>query len=232
MTRRLASGRANTFHRDDTTQPASSGPELVIHPTKAGHTLENGLMKNTSAAWAAPLSLEPPPPPSRRLRHLVDNYFSFAWRTLRRAGVSEADADDGAQRVFLTVARRLEGIRPGAERAFIHAVATREAGHLRRSYRRRGEVGQEAMEDRSTGRPRPDDVASRNQALSYVAEVLDDMEDSLRCVFVLYEVEELSCAQIAETLGLPLGTAKSRLRRARADFQERIAELRLARSQS
>jgi len=170
------------------------------------------------------------PDSSRRLRDLVDAHLAFVWRTLRRAGVSEADADDAAQRVFITVSRRLDEIRSGAERAFIHSVARGEASHLRRSYKRRAEVGQETIEDRSTGRPRPDELVGRQQALGHAHRVLDEMDEALRQVFVLFEVEDLSCQEIASLLGIPLGTVKSRLSRARESFRARIGELRLARS--
>lgn len=185
----------------------------------------------SSLAFSNACAARPPcPDSSRRLRELVDAHLAFVWRTLRRAGVSEADADDAAQRVFLTVSRRLDEIRAGAERAFIYSVAQGEASHVRRSYRRRAEVGQEPLEDRSTGRPRPDEVAGRQQALDHARRVLADMDEPLRQVFVLFEVEDLSCREIATLLGIPLGTVKSRLLRARGSFRARIGELRLARS--
>lgn len=165
---------------------------------------------------------------ARQLRQLVDAHYPFVWRALRRAGVAESDADDATQRVFLTVSRRLSEIRPGAERAFIYSVVQGEAGHLRRSYKRRAEVGAEQLEDRSTGRPRPDEIAGRRQALSHVGAVLDAMDESLRSVFALFEIEEMSCQEIASALGIPVGTVKSRLQRAREDFKSRITELRLA----
>jgi len=45
------------------------------------------------------------------------------------------------------------------------------------------------------------------------------MEMDLRAVFVLFELEELSTAEIAATLEIPMGTVSSRLRRAREEFQ-------------
>jgi RNA polymerase sigma-70 factor, ECF subfamily len=46
-----------------------------------------------------------------------------------------------------------------------------------------------------------------------------------RTVFVLYELEEMTTVEVAALLQLPLGTAASRLRRARALFQETIAKI-------
>ncbi|MEY4550422.1 MAG: hypothetical protein RL685_6617 [Pseudomonadota bacterium] len=167
-----------------------------------------------------------PPAAAAQLRRLVEQHFAFVWRCLRRTGIMEADIDDALQRVFLTAARKLTEIRAGSERSFLFRVAHGEARHLRRSYRRRGEVGAEALQDKSTGALRPDELAGRQQALSFVSGVLEQMEEELRTVFVLCEVEELSSAEVAEALGLPLGTVKSRLRRAREDFALRTRSLR------
>jgi len=166
------------------------------------------------------------PEDATRLQRMVGQHFDFIWRSLRRLGVRDGDVDDLTQRVFLTVARRMSEIRPGAERAFLFATASREASHARRSYRRRGEVGTEAIADKSTGGLRPDDLAGRREALAFVESILQETDDDLRVVFVLFELEEMSAWQIAKLLGIPLGTAKSRLRRARADFNLRTASLR------
>jgi RNA polymerase sigma-70 factor (ECF subfamily) len=51
------------------------------------------------------------------------------------------------------------------------------------------------------------------------------MDTDLRTVFVLYEFEEMSMAEIASALRIPQGTVASRLRRARADVRERVRAL-------
>jgi RNA polymerase sigma-70 factor (ECF subfamily) len=48
--------------------------------------------------------------------------------------------------------------------------------------------------------------------------VIDAIPTDLRVVFVLFELEELTLAQIAAMVGIPIGTAASRLRRARESF--------------
>jgi RNA polymerase sigma-70 factor (ECF subfamily) len=168
----------------------------------------------------------PSPAAAARLRLLVAQHFAFVWRCLQRIGTPEADIDDVLQRVFLTAARKLSDIEPGAERSFLFAVAQREAGHLRRSHRRRGEVGQEAILDKSTGTLRPDELAGRQQALAFVSSVLEQMDEDLRVVFLLCDVEEMSSIEAAEAIGIPVGTVKSRLRRAREDFASRTRALR------
>jgi RNA polymerase sigma-70 factor (ECF subfamily) len=87
-------------------------------------------------------------------------------------------------------------------------------------------VGAEALLDKSTGALRPDELAGRQQALQLVSAALDEMEEELRAVFVLCDVEELSSTEVAEALDIPVGTVKSRLRRAREDFAARTRSLR------
>ena len=48
----------------------------------------------------------------------------------------------------------------------------------------------------------------------------------LRVVFVLFELEELSVPEIAKIVGVPEGTASSRLRRAREEFQKAAKRVR------
>src|SRR5262245_35984764 len=84
------------------------------------------------------------------LRKLVLENLDFVWRSLRRFGVTDADADDATQRVFLIASGKLAMIRTGSERAFLVGTAARVAAHSRRSYRRR-----EAAEQRFSSTPPP-----------------------------------------------------------------------------
>jgi RNA polymerase sigma-70 factor (ECF subfamily) len=54
------------------------------------------------------------------------------------------------------------------------------------------------------------------------------MPEELRVVFVLFEIEEMSTPEIASLLAIPTGTAASRLRRAREEFDRRVARLNAA----
>ncbi|HEX2674449.1 MAG TPA: sigma-70 family RNA polymerase sigma factor, partial [Polyangiaceae bacterium] len=64
------------------------------------------------------------------------------------------------------------------------------------------------------------DLLARRQARSLLDQALDALPEDLRVVFVLYELEEQTAAQIAALLDLPPGTVASRLRRARAEFEQ------------
>lgn len=164
----------------------------------------------------------------RRLRAIVDRQYDFVWRAVRYLGVSDASAEDAAQEVLCVLARRLDEIEPNKETAFLFSTAMRVASHARRSERRRPQMADEEVDALVAPWPSPDELVDARRAQGVLQEVLEAMPVDLRIVFVLFELEELTLAQIADCLAIPHGTAASRLRRARDSFQS-IVERRQAR---
>jgi RNA polymerase sigma-70 factor (ECF subfamily) len=144
-------------------------------------------------------------------------------------GVSNGDADDATQQVFLILSRRLSDVTLGSERAFLSAAAVRIASRWRRTHRRRreedvnGEVAQRAAPGLT-----PELELQRAQDERLLEQVLESLPDKLREVFVLFEIEELGLREISQTLEVPQGTVASRLRLARERFRETIEALGLA----
>jgi RNA polymerase sigma-70 factor (ECF subfamily) len=165
-----------------------------------------------------------------RLRSMVEDHFETVWRALRRLGVPEASADDGAQQVFLVASRRLDEITRGGERGYLLGIALRVASEARRALSRRREVpidGQE-LDSTSAGAPphRPDEALEQKQMLARLAVMLDQMPDELREAFVLFELEELSAPEVASVLDVPVGTVASRVRRAREQLRKGLTKRR------
>jgi RNA polymerase sigma-70 factor (ECF subfamily) len=71
-------------------------------------------------------------------------------------------------------------------------------------------------------------LLDQKRARELLDQVLETMTPDLRMVFVLYELEELSMIEISSALEIPQGTVASRLRRARADFRDRVRALSAA----
>jgi RNA polymerase sigma-70 factor, ECF subfamily len=162
-----------------------------------------------------------------RLRAIVDAHFDFIWRSLRRLGVAEHSVDDAAQQVWIVAARKLAAIPPGQERAFLFGTALRVASDARRSTSRRREVLADVDDDGPIDHaPHADQQLDDRRARALLDDVLEALPIDLRAVFVLFELEELPVAEIAALVGIPVGTASSRLRRARAEFQQIIKRLR------
>jgi len=149
---------------------------------------------------------------------MLKQHYTPVWRVVRRLGVQDASAEDIAQQVFVVAAAKLEQIAPQAERAFLLGTAARLAANHRRSALSRYETAEEDVGGRASDTPGADELVDEKRLRSVLDEVLAAMPDDLRTVFVLFEVEELSTADIAAALDIPHGTAASRLRRAREAF--------------
>jgi RNA polymerase sigma-70 factor, ECF subfamily len=157
------------------------------------------------------------------LTQLIRQHASSIGLLLERLGVARCDVDDARQRVWLTAARCIEQIRAGCEGAFLRSVARREAGHVRRSYRRRAEVMDGELEQLVCTAPLGDELILRRQRLEDAVAVFRDMDESLQLVLWLSEVNEMPTRAIAGLLSIPVGTVKSRLRRARIECSRRAA---------
>jgi RNA polymerase sigma-70 factor, ECF subfamily len=158
----------------------------------------------------------------QRLRSIVYDHADFVARVLRNAGTPAADIDDDVQRAFIVVSRRLDEIHPGAEKSFLLRTALNLAAHARRTVARRREVAADEAPESDNGLASPERIAEQRRYRLLLDDVLSRMEENLRTVFVLYEFEEMSMAQIATALEIPAGTVASRLRRAREDFRARV----------
>lgn len=165
----------------------------------------------------------------KRLRSIFDAHYDFVWRLLRRLGLDGATAEDGAQQVFMVAARRLSDIEAGRERAFVAGTAVRVAARLR--IQRGRASGSELDGEESSDTPSPEDLVDQKKRRELLDAVLGEMEEELRTVLVLAEMEGYGKRELAEMLTIPEGTAASRLRRAREDFRERLSR-RLARRRS
>ena len=166
-----------------------------------------------------------------RVRSLVDQHFSFVWRYLRGLGVPSAEVDDAAQQVFMVASGKIDAIQQGAERSFLVGTARGVAANARRADVRRRELrGDVPLDAYADDRPDAEAHAGTREELAILDRFLASLTDDLREIFVLFELEGLTMAAIAEALSLPPGTVASRLRRAREEFQEMAKRFQAARA--
>ncbi|OJY20637.1 MAG: hypothetical protein BGO98_04690 [Myxococcales bacterium 68-20] len=157
-----------------------------------------------------------------KLEQLVRDHYAFVWRTAQRLGVPSADVEDVVQDVLVIAARKLDGIlhQPG----FLFQTCVFVAGHARRRAQRRREIiDDERVHAEVDGSATPEQSAVASEARAKLQQILDGLPEELRAVFVLFELERLTMAEIAEMTGLPPGTVASRLRKAREIFVARVA---------
>lgn len=159
----------------------------------------------------------------------------YVWLTLQRMGVQRADLEDVFQDVFMIVHKRLDSYRPDAKlSAWLYGICLRSvARHRRRAFRRREELEPQEMygEQRELDGWRsesesPDAPMAEQERRARLNQLLDTLDAEHRAVVVMYEIEELSCAQISTMIGVPVGTVHSRLHNARRKLTETVKRLR------
>ena len=163
-------------------------------------------------------------PPSMRI--IFDEHAPYVIRTLRHLGISEADVEDVAQEVFVTVHRKLPEFEGRAKlRTWLYAICLRVASdHRRRAY----VVRERAMESPpvDSGARTGDEPDTSLESRTFVLQLLGELDEDKRNVLVLYEIEGLTMREVAEVVGCPLQTAYSRLHAARDLLQAAVERAR------
>ncbi len=149
------------------------------------------------------------------MREIFDEHAPYVIRTLRHLGISDADVEDVAQEVFVTVHRKLPEFEGRSKlRTWLYGICLRVASdHRRRAYMVRERVTDSPPVD--TGERRGDEPDTSFESRAFVRELLADLDEDKRAVLVLYEIEGLTMREVAEVVGCPLQTAYSRLHAAR-----------------
>jgi RNA polymerase sigma-70 factor (ECF subfamily) len=152
-------------------------------------------------------------------RRVFETEFGWVSRTLRYLGVSRPDLEDVAHEVFLQVYRRFadyDATRP--LRPWLFAFAYNVA----RDFRARSRNAHSTTED-ADALVHPgldaDELLIRAEALALALRAMDVLDADERAVFVAHELDEFAAPEIAGSLGVPLNTVYSRLRRARSKFE-------------
>jgi RNA polymerase sigma-70 factor, ECF subfamily len=148
--------------------------------------------------------------------------YNLCYRMLGR----EEDARDASQDTFLTALRRLSSFRGEARfTTWLHRVTVNACYDVLRRKRREPMLEPARDEDE----PEPPGPASPDHADSAVAAVdvqraLVQVPQEFRAVLILHDVQDLAYDDIAEALGIPVGTVKSRLHRGRVALAELLGE--------
>lgn len=148
---------------------------------------------------------------------LVDAYSTPVYRLCRRLTYSKEDADDLFQEAFLKAfeqqAKLMESDNP---EGFLFSTAVYTWKSWQRKYARRkrlapaGPLDEAPAEDMSL----EDDMEAQEEN-RVIRELVKDLPDKIKIPTILYYSMEMSTAEIAKVMKLPVGTVKSRLSRAR-----------------
>ena len=159
------------------------------------------------------------------VRTIYRDQGRFVWLSLQRLGINPSDLDDVAQDVFMIVHRRLDTFdRRARITTWLFGICMRVAANYRRRRRWTREVLSGGNEDeRPAALVAADDVLVRREQRELAERALNRLEVAKRATFVMFEIESLSCLEIAEVMNVPVGTVYSRLHSARRQLEKTLS---------
>jgi RNA polymerase sigma-70 factor (ECF subfamily) len=161
---------------------------------------------------------------------VYEEHFPFVWRSVRRLGVSGSVVDDIVQEIFVIVHRRLGSFEARSSvKTWLFGIVRRVVRDHRRTLRRKSPWGAGAADVEAVAAADaqgPHEQAAQAEAARVLHEVLDELDDEKREVFVLAELEQMTAPEIAAAVSVPLNTVYSRLRIARQEFEGAVARRR------
>jgi RNA polymerase sigma-70 factor (ECF subfamily) len=166
-------------------------------------------------------------PPS--WEQVVQEHSARVYRLAYRLTGNRQDAEDLTQEVFVRVFRSLSSYTPGTFEGWLHRITTNLfLDQVRRKQRIRFDSLPEDAGDRlaGSGDLAPERAWEHNNLDHDVQRALDTLPPEFRAAVVLCDIEGLSYEEIAATLGVKLGTVRSRIHRGRAQLRQALAHRR------
>ncbi len=165
-------------------------------------------------------------PPS--WEEIVRQHSARVYRLAYRLTGNSHDAEDLTQEVFVRVFRSLDSYKPGTFEGWLHRITTNLfLDSARRKQRIRFEgLGEETAQRLRGGEPSPAQAFDDRHLDSDIQAALKALAPEYRAAVVLCDIEGLSYEEIADTLGVKLGTVRSRIHRGRAQLRTALEHRR------
>jgi RNA polymerase sigma factor (sigma-70 family) len=160
---------------------------------------------------------------------IVREHSARVYRLAYRLTGNQQDAEDLTQETFLRVFRSLSSYTPGTFEGWLHRITT---NLFLDQVRRRKRIRMEAMGEDAARVAAPEGPGRPERGFEHanldhdVQAALDSLRPEYRAAVVLCDIEGLSYEEIALTLGIKLGTVRSRIHRARAQLRDALAHRR------
>jgi RNA polymerase sigma factor (sigma-70 family) len=178
-------------------------------PSKGEAVDEIAELDSSASRWTPPTWEE-----------VVREHSARVYRLAYRLTGNKHDAEDLTQEVFVRVFRSLSSYTPGTFEGWLHRITTNlflDMARRRQRIRFEG-LGDETVQRLHSG-PTPAQAFDERHLDSDIAEALEALAPEYRAAVVLCDIEGLSYEEIAVTLGVKLGTVRSRIHRGRAQLR-------------
>src|SRR5512140_2056047 len=168
----------------------------------------------------------------RAFRELIEGHRDRVYNITYRMLGSRAEAEDVAQEVFITIFKTIETFRGDSKfSTWLYRVTVNHCKNRIKYLARRHDRDRDELDETSNGvngaiggpAPQAPDRALEGQQMEkLLQQAIESLDDEQRMVVVLRDVEDLSIEEICEITGLPDGTVKSRLHRARLVLRKKM----------
>ncbi|NSC23729.1 RNA polymerase sigma factor SigE [Streptomyces albus subsp. chlorinus] len=193
-------------------------PKSVTDTADQAHTADSA----TTATFATDADAQAWTPPS--WEEIVSTHSARVYRLAYRLTGNQHDAEDLTQEVFVRVFRSLSTYTPGTFEGWLHRITTNLfLDMVRRKQRIRFDaLADDAAERLPSREPTPQQHFNDTHFDADVQQALDTLAPEFRAAVVLCDIEGLSYEEIAATLGVKLGTVRSRIHRGRSHLRKAL----------
>ena len=202
-------------------------PEGPAHdePARPGLSIVPERVDGEFVDAAAADLIEPLEVPVPTWDEVVALHSARVYRLAYRLTGNKHDAEDLTQEVFVRVFRSLSAYTPGNFEGWLHRITTNLFldGARRKQRIRFDALSDDASERLRSKEPEPAESYDMRTWDHDVQAALDALSPEFRAAVVLCDVEGLSYEEIAATLGIKLGTVRSRIHRGRAQLRDALA---------
>ncbi|MET0474092.1 MAG: RNA polymerase sigma factor SigE [Mycobacterium sp.] len=207
---------------EDPTTTQSTSPVFMAHFEQAadGDWVEPSDDLSGTAVFDATGDKNTMPSWDELVRQHADRVYRLAYRL----SGSQHDAEDLTQETFIRVFRSVQNYQPGTFEGWLHRITTNLfLDMVRRRSRIRMEALPEDYDRVPAADPNPEQIYHDSRLGADLQAALDSLPPEFRAAVVLCDIEGLSYEEIGATLGVKLGTVRSRIHRGRQALREYLA---------
>lgn len=170
---------------------------------------------------------------NKELEQCIAEYGTEIYSFCRYLARSSQEADDLYQDTFLKAVELNEKIDDAKNpKSYLLSIALRIWKNRKRKFAWRKRIAEEKIltEERNSQEcekleQSPEEKLLKSEEQKMVRRAVEGLQEKQKIVVLLYYMEELSVAQIAEVIGVPVGTVKSRLYQARKSLEKELEDV-------